>query len=83
MSSPSPKAPGLRPGDVTLSDRLSRREAVRTAIRYATLGGIGLLSGGLLVRNGTSCPQPTTCRGCAALRECHLPQAIAARRQGS
>jgi hypothetical protein len=72
-----------------------RREMCRDAVRYLALGGIVLLSGGLITRDvgrGRSdrCPntgavvrlpqeQHLVCRDCAALAECPLPAAAAAR----
>ena len=62
----------------------SRPYSRREAIRYGALGGIVLLSAGLIVRGrqareSADCPQNPGCHGCAALAECGLPQAVKAR----
>lgn len=62
-----------------------RRQLLTGAARYAALGGLALLSGGLLVkRAGMSeeqrCRADQRCCDCAAWSRCDLPQAIESRR---
>jgi hypothetical protein len=69
----------------------------RDVVRYLALGGIVLLSGGLIIRDfgrqrvdgcaktGAAVRLPQqhlACRDCAALVECPLPAAAAARKRG-
>jgi electron transport complex protein RnfB len=65
--------------------RQTRRELCTSAIRYLALGGVTLLTGGLVYRGARArgrapCPPAAGCEGCAALAECTQPQAAAARR---
>ena len=64
----------------------SRREVFRTALRYLALGGISLMSAGLIAR-GAASPAQGGCRwspSCATCpmptAHCRLPQALAARK---
>ncbi len=65
--------------------RPTRRELCTSAIRWLALGGVTLLTGGLIYRGARTRgkmagPPATACEGCAALAECMQPQAAAARR---
>ena len=60
----------------------NRREMFRTSARWLALGGIGLLSGGLIVRGSgktAECRQSASCHDCATLARCTLPPAMTAR----
>ena len=62
--------------------RPSRRELIRSVVRYVAAGG--LLTGGfLMTRRGASsaaaCPAPA-CRGCPEFASCRQPQADRIRR---
>ncbi len=64
----------------------SRRQMFRRCLRYAALGGLALLSAGVLARGTDSrrkgpCARPLPCGGCPALARCRLPQALSAKRQ--
>ncbi|MFH1267374.1 MAG: hypothetical protein ABIK89_16745 [Planctomycetota bacterium] len=64
----------------------SRRAMLRSAARSFVLGGLAVLSAGLLARGkGASaesrCPRPGICRRCAVLASCSLPPALAARKK--
>ena len=68
----------------TSAQQPSRREMVRSALRYLALGGISLTSAGLIARSVASsaaggCPR-SPCGDCAAIDHCNLPQALAAKR---
>ena len=63
----------------------SRREMFRSSARYMALGGLALLSAGLLARPRGSparsrCRRAVACRRCAALANCRLPQALLAKK---
>jgi len=62
----------------------SRREMFRSTARYLALGGISLLSAGLIAKGTTSsaggrCRRSFDCRNCAAVAYCQLPPALSAR----
>ena len=63
-----------------------RREMFRTSARYLALGGIALISGGLIARTAgspTRCgqlAQLASCSECAAMAGCTLAPALAAKR---
>lgn len=62
----------------------SRREMLRSGVRYLALAGVSLLSAGLLVRGrggsaSDRCPRSAPCRHCGALAKCRRPQALAAK----
>jgi len=62
----------------------TRRQWCQTVLRWTALGGIAALSAVLLGRDRSpsDCPRESAvCRGCAALSDCHLPQAIAEKRR--
>jgi len=55
----------------------NRREMCRSALRYLALGGITVLSAGLIVRRTASsapasCRRSLSCRECAAFDHCRL-----------
>ena len=67
----------------------SRREVLRSSLRYLALGGIWVVSAALIAREPAMpgqrrCRRPFSCRDCAALAECKLPRAAVAgnRRKG-
>lgn len=61
----------------------ARRELLRSAARYALLGGIGLTAGWLAWRgNLTFDCRRGACGQCGSLAACSLPQAEAYRRHG-
>lgn len=65
-----------------------RREMFWTSVRYLALGGIGLLSAGLIAPGSGPpgrgrCGQPVSCGDCRAIARCTLPAARAARRSNS
>jgi len=65
----------------TGESRLSRRDALAAATRYAAAGGIAILSGGLIVKGylvpeGEQCRVAAACRGCRAATTCGLPAAV-------
>jgi hypothetical protein len=64
--------------------RPSRREILRSTLRYLGLGGICLGSAGLIARGAASpdqggCRWSPSCGDCAALADCTLPRALAAK----
>jgi len=69
-----------------LDARQSRREMFRGSARYLILGGLAVLSAGLVARGSGSsardrCPRSSRCRDCTAFSDCGLPQARSARNQ--
>jgi hypothetical protein len=61
-------------------NRCTRRELFSSSVRYVALGGLTLLSAGLVLRQGrAACPRLPDCRGCAALDRCSLPEAVEVR----
>jgi len=63
----------------------SRREMFRSAVRCLALGGISLMSAGLIARGAASpvqggCRRSPSCGDCTAVTHCKLPQASAVRR---
>jgi hypothetical protein len=61
-----------------------RRQFLRDALRYISLGGLAAVSGKLVVRQaarpaGQVCVSAGICRGCAVFEDCGLPQALSAR----
>ena len=58
----------------------NRRQILHSLLRYTTLAGIGLLSGGLLLKRSVSsaksCTRGFSCGDCAALADCRLAPAI-------
>jgi hypothetical protein len=63
----------------------SRREMFRSGLRYLALGGISLMSAGLIARGAASsaqggCRWSPSCGDCPAITCCKLPQALAVRR---
>ena len=70
----------------TTAKRQSRREMLRSTLRYLALGGISLASAGLIARGAASpaqggCRRSPSCGNCAAITYCKLPQALAARKR--
>ena len=64
----------------------SRREMLRSGVRYLALTGVSLLSAGLLVRaSGPTaadrCSRSPACGNCRALATCRRPQALAAKKR--
>jgi hypothetical protein len=60
--------------------KTNRRELLTTSARYIALGGLAILSAGLILRRGgAACPQLPGCRDCTALDRCDLPEAVAVR----
>jgi hypothetical protein len=60
----------------------TRREMCRTTLRCLALGGITVLSGVLVGRTMSGgCRRQVSCRDCAALGDCGLPQALEAKRK--
>ncbi|MDW8310851.1 MAG: hypothetical protein RMK20_15880 [Verrucomicrobiales bacterium] len=69
MNAKSPSAPA------------TRREFLRDGVRYALLAGLAAASASLVSRRGGALPNQTCinrgiCRGCNALPNCGLPQAL-------
>lgn len=69
MNAKSPSAPA------------TRREFLRDGARYALLAGLAAASASLAARRGGALPNQTCvnrgiCRGCSALPDCGLPQAL-------
>jgi hypothetical protein len=70
-------------------NKLTRRELLRSAGRYAALAGIGVLAAKLMWRSGSvgadgdiasqTCVNSGICSGCGAFDACRLPQALSAR----
>jgi hypothetical protein len=61
------------------SRKVSRREFLRNAGRYALTALLGGGIGALVGRDGgesEKCINQGVCRGCRRLRTCHLPQAM-------
>jgi hypothetical protein len=61
-----------------------RRQFLRDALRYISLGGLAAVSGKLVARQaarpaGQVCISAGICRGCAAFEDCGLPQALSAK----
>ncbi len=62
----------------------NRRELLTTVLRYATLGTLGAIGGGVfakrrrLVQNGI-CISSGICKGCGILEQCGLPLALSAK----
>jgi hypothetical protein len=74
-----------------VAEDISRRHFLRSALRLAALGGIGVLASRLLRDRpgresaqrsgllGETCVDEGYCRGCSAFRGCGLPSALSAR----
>jgi hypothetical protein len=66
-----------------MTERISRREFLRSAGRLGVLGGLALLGARLLrgkPRPGDqACVNDSICRGCPTLVSCGLPQALSAK----
>ena len=63
----------------------TRREMFRSCLRYLALGGVSLVSAGLIGRGTASpatdgCCRSPYCGDCGAIAGCELPQALAAKR---
>ncbi len=63
----------------------TRREVLRSSARYLALGGVTLMSAGLIAgRSGrwaTDCDRRlSACRDCAVLNDCRLAPAVAAKK---
>ncbi len=62
----------------------NRRELLTTVLRYATLGTLGAIGGGVfakrrrLVQDGI-CINSGICKGCGIFEQCGLPQALSAK----
>lgn len=62
----------------------NRRELITAVLRYATLGLLGAIGGGVvakkrrLVQDGV-CINSGICSGCGIFEQCGLPQAISAK----
>ncbi len=62
----------------------NRRELLTAVLRYATLGTLGAIGGGVfakrrrLVQDGI-CISSGICKGCGILEQCGLPQAVSAK----
>jgi len=68
-----------------VNEQPSRRDLVRSAARWAALGGLGALGGALLARPRTprradDCAAPEACRDCRLLPRCARPEAESAKR---
>lgn len=57
----------------------SRRKFLQSALRFLALGALGFGTGALITRRGEKCINSGICRGCAAFRDCGLPQALSAK----
>ncbi|MAE60106.1 MAG: hypothetical protein CMJ49_01990 [Planctomycetaceae bacterium] len=62
----------------------SRRDLFRSAVRYATLGAVTVVTAGLVTKRVTKpteapCVNRGICRQCAAARSCNLPAALSFR----
>jgi hypothetical protein len=63
------------------NESANRREFLRGGARYALLAGLAAVSAVLIKRHGASLPSQTCinqgiCRGCGAVGDCGLPQAL-------
>jgi len=63
------------------NETANRREFLRGSARYALLAGLGAVSAVLVRRRGATLPGQTCtnqgiCRGCGAVTDCGLPQAL-------
>ena len=63
------------------NETANRREFLRGGARYALLAGLAAVSTVLVKRRGASLPDQTCinegiCRGCGAVSDCGLPQAL-------
>ncbi len=64
--------------------RAGRRQFLRDGWRYTILGALAAVSGKLVARHpsqpaGQVCVSAGICRGCVALDDCGLPQALSAK----
>jgi hypothetical protein len=64
----------------------SRRRWLAGCVRYSVLGGLSLLSAGLVVRSlrspgAAGCPRNTACRDCTAWSGCQRAEALSARQE--
>jgi hypothetical protein len=61
---------------INIPDPLPRRSWLRGVARYLILGGLGLLVGKLVLRDGGACPRIVPdCPACALWSHCRLPRA--------
>jgi hypothetical protein len=65
-------------------DKTNRREMCRNGLRWLALGGITVLSAGLVHQGAGAgdCQRATACGDCSQRDGCQLPQARAARKRG-
>jgi len=62
----------------------TRRELLTGVLRYATLGALGAIGGGVFVRRRRLaqdgiCINSGICKGCGIFEQCGLPQALSAK----
>ena len=66
-----------------MTEKMSRREFLRSAGRLGALGGLALLGARLLRGKSRpreqACVNDSVCRGCPAFVSCGLPQALSAK----
>lgn len=65
-----------------LNRMTTRREFLRWLVRGALLAGLAGGVGALTARNRETCVNQGICRGCAAFRDCELPQALSTKQAG-
>jgi len=60
----------------------NRRQWFTSALRYTLLGGLGILTGHLVLKSqNPACRRNIPCQHCRAWHSCNLPAAIDARRE--
>ncbi len=65
-------------------EHISKRELLTAVLRYATLGTLGAIGGGIfakrrrLVQDGI-CINSGICKGCGIFEQCGLPRALSAK----
>ena len=63
-----------------MDEEQSRREFLRGAARYVTLGGLVFIGSTLFARNRSSSPETCInleiCNGCRVFKRCELPPAV-------
>ena len=66
--------------------RQTRRDAIVASARYAAVGGLAILSAGMIAKGyfvpeEERCGVSAACRGCGSVAECNLPAAVRFRQE--
>ena len=73
----------MKKQDNNAAESETRREFLRSSVRYVALATLLAGSGRLIFRGGGKCEREIPCSGCSLFTGCELPQADLARQSGS